>query len=95
VSVELIRLLIALPGVLYLVRQWRRYRAARADPASDPGLLRSLAWQVRLLIAALFALAAIVLADVAGMPTAVIGAILLFAAADVIALAVLIAGSKD
>ena len=92
---ELVRLLIALPGAIYLVRLRNKYRRAKANPDTNPARLRNLVWQVRCLIGALVGLAGAILAHVLNLSAGVVGLMVALALAAGTAIAGLIVGSPD
>lgn len=92
---EFLRLLIALPGAIYLVRLWNNYRRARASSDTNPARLRNLIWQVRCLVGALIAFAGAVIAHVLGLPAEIVGLMVVLALAAGFAIAMLIVGSPD
>jgi len=95
VLTELVRLLIALPGAIYLVRLLNKYRRAKANPDTNPARLRNLVWQVRCLIVALVAFAGAILAHVLSLPVGVVGMMVALALTAGLAIAALIVWSSD
>lgn len=93
--IDFARLLIALPGAIYLVRLWKNYQRARASPDTNPARLRNLRWQVRCLVGALIAFAGAIVAHVLGLPTEIVGLMVALALAAGLAIAALIVGSPD